>query len=226
MNNKEITLGSLFFGLFLSILIIYLSITFIPKERQIHNYYQVYLGGEKIGLISSKDELLDLIDKEQQEIKDKYKVDKVHSPTNLEINPVATYSTNLMSAKEVYEEIKDLDPFTIEGYEVTITRDKAKKTFYILNKEDLDSAVRNTVLAFVNESKYDDYLNGEQEEIVDTGVEITNIYLKDNVSIKKAYVSTEEEIFTDADSLSMYFLFGTTNLTNKYKVINLVYQTS
>ncbi len=218
MNNKEVTLGSLFFGIIMSALILYLSITFVPKERQIHNYYQVYLGGERIGLIASKDELLELIDNEQQEIKDKYKVDKVHSPNNLEIQEVSTYKTDLMTAKEVYNEIKDLDPFTIEGYEVSITRDKSKKTFYILNKEDLDVAVRNTVLAFINESKYEDYINGEQEEIVDTGVEITNIYLKDNVSIKKAYVSTEEQIFTDAESLSMYFLFGTTNLTSKYKV--------
>ena len=218
MNNKEITIGSVLFGLLLCALVIYLCLTFKPKERQIHNYYQVYLGGEKIGLIASEDELLDLIDAEQQDIKDKYKVDKVHSPTTLEIQPVSTYKTNLISAKEVYDEIKDLDPFTIEGYEVTIKNDKSKKVFYILNKDDLDVAVRNTVLAFVDESKYDDYLNGEQEEIVDTGVEITNIYLKDNVSIKKAYVSTEEEIITDPDTLSMYFLFGTTELTGKYKV--------
>ena len=199
-------------------LIVYLCLTFKPAERQIHNYYQVYLGGEKVGLIASKDELLDLIDKEQKEIKDKYNVDKVHSPNNLEIQEVSTYKTNLMTAKEVYDEIKDIDPFTIEGYEVTIKSGKEKKVFYILNKEDLDVAVRNTVLAFVDESKYDDYLNGEQEEILDTGVEITDIYLKDNVSIKKAYVSVEEEIFTDPDKLSMYFLFGTTDLTSKYKV--------
>ena len=83
MNNKEVTLGSLFFGIIMSALILYLSITFVPKERQIHNYYQVYLGGERIGLIASKDELLELIDNEQQEIKDKYKVDKVHSPNNI-----------------------------------------------------------------------------------------------------------------------------------------------
>ena len=218
MNNKEITVGSLILGLIMCSLIVYLCLTFKPAERQIHNYYQVYLGGEKVGLIASKDELLDLIDKEQKEIKDKYNVDKVHSPNNLEIQEVSTYKTNLMTAKEVYDEIKDIDPFTIEGYEVTIKSGKEKKVFYILNKEDLDVAVRNTVLAFVDESKYDDYLNGEQEEILDTGVEITDIYLKDNVSIKKAYVSVEEEIFTDPDKLSMYFLFGTTDLTSKYKV--------
>ena len=66
--------------------------------------------------------------------------------------------------------------------------------------------------------KYDQYLNNEQEEIKDTGEEITNIYLKDNVTIKKTYVSTEENIINDLDTLSMYFLFGTTELRKKYKV--------
>ena len=123
-----------------------------------------------------------------------------------------------MSAKEIYDEIKDLEPFTIEGYEVTITKDKKKESFYILNKEDLDQAVRNTVLAFVDEDQYEKYLNGEQDKVKDTGTEITNIYLNNDVSIKKTYVPTDEVIITDKDTLSMYFLFGTTNLVSKYKV--------
>ncbi len=218
MNKKSVSIGSIVFGILLSILVIYLSIVFEPKKKDIHNYYQVYLGGEKIGLIASKDELYTLIDKEQQDIKDKYKVDKVFSPSGLEVHEVSTYKTNLMTAKEVYEEIKDLDPFTIEGYEVTIKRDKKKDVFYILNKEDLDIAVRNTVLAFIDEETYQKYLDGKQEEIKDTGKEITNVYLGDEVTIKKNYISTEENIFTDADTLSMYFLFGTTELKSKYKV--------
>ena len=206
------------FIVILSAFVIYMTIVFEPIKRVAHNYYQVYLGGEKIGLISSKDELLKLIDEEQQEIKDKFNVDKVYSPFGLEIMNVSTYSNNLKSAKEVYDEIKDLDPFTIEAYEVTIKNKKGNKTFYILNKEDLDVAIRKTITAFVKEDTYDKYLNGEQEEVVDTGTEITNIYLKDNVTIKKAYVSTDEKIFTDVDDLSMYFLFGSTDLKNTYKV--------
>ena len=218
MNKKDVTFGNIIFGIIIIGLVLYLCLTFKPKEKEVHHYYQVYLGGEKIGLLSSKDELYKLIDEEQQEIKDKYKVDKVHSPAGLEVHEVATYSNNLKTAKEIYEDIKDLEPFTIEGYEVSITRDKEKNTFYILNKEDLDAAVKKTVTAFISEEKYEKYLNSEQEVIKDTGVEITNIYLNNEVSIKKTYVSTEEEIFTDADSLSMYFLYGTTNLTSKYKV--------
>ena len=202
----------------LSVFVVYMTIVFQPTKRVIHSYYQVYLGGEKSGLIADKDELYDLIDHEQQEIKDKYNVDKVYSPFGLEVMNVATYSNNLKSAKDVYDEIKDLDPFTIEAYEVTIKNKKNNKVFYILNKDDLDKAIRKTILAFVKEDTYEKYLAGEQEEVVDTGIEITNIYLKDNVSIKKTYVSTDEKIFTDVDDLSMYFLFGSTNLKNTYKV--------
>ena len=218
MNKNGITIGNIIFGVFIIGLIVYLTLTFNPPKREIHNYYQVYLGGEKIGLIESKDELFDLIDKEQQEIKDKYKVDKVFSPSGLEVNEISTYRTDLKSVKQIYEEIKDLDPFTIEGYEVTIKRDKSKDTFYILNKNDLDVAVRRTITAFIDETQYDKYLNSEQDEVKDTGIEITNVYLEDDITIKKTYVSTDEEIFTDPDKLSMYFLFGTTKLTNKYKV--------
>ena len=218
MNKKGITFGNVIFGILMCSLVIYLCLTFEPKKREIHNYYQVYLGGEKIGLIASDKELYNLIDKEQQGIKDKYKVDKVYSPSGLEINEVATYNNNLLTPKEVYEEIKDLDPFTIEGYEVTIKKDKNKDIFYILNKDDLDVAIRNTVLAFLDEDSYQKYLDGTQEEIKDTGKEITNVYLGNEVTVKKTYISTEEEIFTNADTLSMYFLFGTTELKSKYKV--------
>ena len=197
MNKEKMSFGTIFIGFLISTLVIFMCVVFEPTKRQIHNYYQVYLGGDKIGLIKSDDELYNLIDKEQQEIKDKYKVDKVYSPAGLEVQEVSTYSNKLMSAKEVYNEIKDLDPFTIEGYEVAIKKDDEKKVFYILKKEDLDTAIRNTVLAFVDEDAYDKYLNGEQEEIVDEGKEITDIYLDSDVSIKKTYVSTEENIITD-----------------------------
>lgn len=218
MSKKGITFGIIMFAIFSISLVVYMCITFKPPVKEVHHYYQVYLGGEKIGLTASKDELYKLIDEEQKEIKEKYKVDKVHSPSGLEIQEVATYNDNVKTAKEIYNDIKDLEPFTIEGYEVTITRDKEKNTFYILNKDDLDKAVRKTVIAFLDEDKYNKYLNGEQEVVKDTGKEITNVYLNNQVSIKKSYISTEEEIFTDADSLSMYFLYGTTDLKSKYKV--------
>ena len=218
MNKEKISFAEILFGIVIISLIMYFSLTFKKTEREVNNYYQVYLGGEKIGLIKSEDNLYNLINNEQKEITEKYKVDKVFSPSRLEVQKVSTYQNNTMTEKEIYDEIKDIDPFTIEGYEVTIKYDKGKKEkLYILDKKDLDTAVRNTILAFVDEKTYDNYLKGTQK-ILDEGKEITNIYLENEITIKKTYVSTEEHIITDVNELSKYFLFGTEHIENKYKV--------
>ena len=219
MNKNQKSYGLIFFSIFLCAYVIYTCLIFKPAEKKINKYYQVYLGGEKIGLIASEDELHNKINDEQHEIKEKYNVDKVYSPQSLEIREVSTYKNNLKSIDEVYEEIKDLDPFTIEGYEVTIKNDdKTKTKLYILNKEDLDEAVKNTILAFVDEEQYDKYLSGTQEEVKEEGTEITSIYFDNEVTIRKAYISTEEKIYTNATELSQYFLFGTNELDETYKV--------
>ena len=219
MNKSEYSISSILFCVLMSLTVIISTIMFKPVERKVNSYYQVYLGDEKIGLISSKAELYALIDEEQQEIKNHYNVNKVYPPSGLSVDKILTYKTNVMTAKEVYNEIKDIDPFTIEGYEVTVTGENDKKTkFYILNKEDLDVAVHNTVTSFLNEEDYNAYLNGEQKASADDGIEITDVYFSQNVTIKKAYISTENEIITNSEDLSRYFLFGKTELTNKYKV--------
>ncbi len=217
MDDKY-SFKSILLGVILVLFVSYICLTFKPIERKINHCYQVYLGGEKIGLTYSKDELDELIDKEQQEIKEKYNVSKVYSPKGLDVREVSTYNNNILTSEEIYEEIKDLDSFTIEGYEVNINvSDDKKISFYILNKEDLDKAIRNTVLAFVDEEDYNKYLNGEQE-VKDEGKEITNIYLNNEITIKKTYVPADADIITDLSKLNMYFLFGNTNLQKKYTV--------
>ena len=162
MNNK-ISISGVIFTLLISTLVVYMTLTFEPKKEKINEFYQVYLGGQKIGLIYSKDELYNLIDKEQEGIKKKYNVDKVYPPEGLDVEKVLTYKTNLKTAEQIYNEINDIDPFTIEGYEVTVKKDDKKNKFYILHKEDLDAAVRNTVLSFIKEEEYDNYLNGVEK---------------------------------------------------------------
>ncbi|MDD6272477.1 MAG: M23 family metallopeptidase [bacterium] len=219
MNKERISISQIIFILFAILIIVYFSLTFNPVTPKVNNYYQVYLGGEKIGLIESDKKLYDLIDAEQKEIKEKYNVDKVYSPTGLEVHPVSTYNNNILTVQEIYDEIKDIDPFTILGYEVTIKYDNGeKKKLYILDKTVLDTAVKNTILAFISEEEYNNYLNGTQPEIIDEGREITDIYLESQVTIKKTYISTQEHIITQADELSMYFLFGSTDLEETYKV--------
>lgn len=219
MNKKDLSIGGIIFCVLSSIVIVYFCLTFEKVERKINECYEVYLGSENIGLVKSDKELYDLIDLEQQDLKDKYNVDKVYSPSGLKLQKISTYKNNISTAREIYDEIKDLDPFTIEGYEITIKYSNGEKTVLkVLDKEFLEKAVRNTVLAFVDESAYDNYLSGKQDKIVDEGREITNIYLDSEISVKKAYISTDDEIITDVNTLSKYFLFG---LNSEDKIYNV-----
>ena len=57
----------------------------VKKMGTPNSVYQVYLNGQKMGMIADKDELYDLINEEQKDIKDKYDVDKVYPPLGFEI---------------------------------------------------------------------------------------------------------------------------------------------
>ena len=125
--NKKVSWVKILMLMIFIIFISYMVIDFDMQNNAVHEYYQVYLNGKTIGLIESSDELYDLIDKEQEHMKEKFGVDKIYPPSGLEVQKVNTYKSKLMSAKSVYEEIKDLDPFTIEGYRVKVTsKDKSK----------------------------------------------------------------------------------------------------
>ena len=74
------------------------STVFLVGYSEVKNpitVYKVYLDGEAIGLIESKEALEAYIDQEQDEIKEKYGVDKVYLPNNLDIEKETTYSKNI-----------------------------------------------------------------------------------------------------------------------------------
>lgn len=191
--------------------------------------YQVYLDGEKIGVISSKDDFLNLIDTEQEELKKKYNVDKVYPPNGLDIRKIYTYDNKLVSVEDIYNSIKDAEPFTIDGYTVTITyneestnedgsdkHDVPSKKIYLLEKSLIKDALYNLAAAFIGEENVDKYNKGTQTEITDTGEIINSIYFDDVVTVKKDLVSTEEYIFSDVSTLSRYLLYGTLDIQKTY----------
>lgn len=205
--------------------------------------YQVYLNGETIGLIEDKQELLDLIDLEQSEIKEKYKVDKVYPPSGLDIQDIVTFNNDISTTKDVYKTIKEKEPFTISGYEVTINytsskdeksdspddkaEEKSKDTeekvkdpvkMLVLNKKDFEEGFYNTIAAFVGSETLDKYKNNNQSEIVETGSIIDKVYWNEDIKIKKTYLSTKEYIYTNSKDISKYLLFGTLDNGKKYVV--------
>ena len=76
-----------------SILALAISLLFILLENYstptayygAHEVYRVYLNGKSLGIVESKEELEKYINQEQQQIKQKYGVDKVYRPKDLEI---------------------------------------------------------------------------------------------------------------------------------------------
>lgn len=110
------------------------------------------LNGKSVGLLDSKDDLLALVDDKQQEIKDKYNVEKVYPPATLKTIEKTTYSDNIKTADEIYHTIEYNEPFTIEGYTITIKYDDETKepvVLQVLNKEDFASAFYSTMASFI-----------------------------------------------------------------------------
>ncbi len=195
--------------------------------------YKVYLAGDKLGVIESKKALEDFIDNKQQKLKDKYKVDKVYAPSDLKIVKEITYDKKISSVEDIYnkiEKIRGASSFTIDGYKIFIeglekktesgTEKKDDLTFYVLDKKVFEDAVKTTATAFVDEDKYDAYINNTQKKLEgnDTGSYIDNLYINNKITITKGRIPVGDDIFTDNTELTKLLLFGTTKEQEKYVV--------
>ncbi len=185
------------------------------------SYYQVYLNGDKIGLISDENELYSLINEEQKDIKEAYNVSTVYPPNGFNIEEYKTYTKDISDVKSVYNKIKEADDFTIEAYKVKIKfqeEDKKDITLNVLSKEIFEEALENVVTAFIDKDDFEDYINNNQEEIDDIGQIIENMYFEETITIKLSHISVHENIYTDPIELSQYLLFGTTKKQNTHTV--------
>ena len=229
MNSKIIIVTLI--ALVMSTILVFI----IPQKEALEpkNVYRVYLAGKSVGLIEDKDALDTYIDKEQQTLKEKYKADKVYAPEDLEIVKDVTYNENISTTGEIYNKIKDIEPFTIKGYKITIegldtTNEQGEKvagkdqTIYVLDKDVFLEAMDRTIRSFVNSDTYDKYLNNDQKEIESgkTGTIIENIYIENKITVKETNIPSDETIYENVDDLSKYLLFGTLDKQQKYTVQN------
>lgn len=217
----------------ISVVIILLSFFFTTgfteRTKTPQTVYRVYLKGKSLGLIKSKTSFENYIDEKQDEIKKKYKVDKVYVPADLDIVKEITFDNNLKSNKEIYEQIKDVSPFTINGYTIKIkgleSKDSEGKeikaetnTIYVLDKKVFTSSVEKTVQSFISPEDFKNYANDTQKEIEDTGTIIDNIYIKNKITIKKDKIPIDKTIYQTEENLSKYLLFGTTEPQATYTI--------
>ena len=184
--------------------------------------YQVYLDGEKIGLITSKQDLYSMINKEQVEIKEQYKVDQVYPPKGFKIIRLNTYDKELTTTENIYDSIKDDKEFTVKGYTITIkSKEEGKEPIYVyvLDQEVFKEAMEMYVKTFIGEERFKQYQEGTQPEIVDTGYTINNMYFEENISVKESLIGVNEKIYTDPNELTRFLLFGNNNEEKLYTVV-------
>ena len=216
---------------FVAIMLLITLITtgFATISSKPQTLYRVYLKGESLGLIKSKNSLENYIDKEQNEIKKKYNVKKVYLPEDLDIVKETTYALNIKTTKQIYEEIKDKSPFTIKGYIVKIKgldtqNSEGKKIkgvtqqIYVLDKEIFTNSVEKTVKSFISEDDYNNYANNAQKEMEDTGKYIEDIKIQNKITIKRANIPVNKTIYQTEEELSKYLLFGTVEDQAKYTI--------
>ena len=218
-KNKGLIICSLL--TILSTILLGFSFANTDEPEKPISIYQVYLDGEKIGLIDSKEDLYSLINKEQVEIKDEYKVEQVYPPKGFKIIQKNTYDENITTVEKVYDEIKDQKQFTIKGYTITIKSDLEGTEpiyLYVLDDKIFEDAVYNVITTFIGKERYQQYIAGEQPEIVDTGYIIETMNFKEKISIKESFISVDEKIYTDANDLTKYLLFGENISLKEYTV--------
>lgn len=215
--------GFIIFAIILSFIIVIFQNS-EQKSNEPILAYRVYLEGEDIGLIRSRDELEEYIDNQQEALKEKYNVDKIHIPNNINIVKDITYDSNLLSVQSIYNKINNISPFTIEGYQITIDKTNSSSyvnddnvedeneekiiNLYVLDKNIFVEAVKKVITSFVKEDDYEAFINDTQLQIETVGELIEDIYIDDEITIKEAYITVNEDIYMDVDELTRYLIFG------------------
>lgn len=194
-----------------------------------NTFYQVYMDDEVIGVIKSKAALERYIDQEGNYIKKKYGVDMVYAPNGLEIKKITTYDQKVDSVKSVYNKIKEMKPFTISGYQITIRQEvdsieeegkKVEKVskYYVTEESVFREAAEAMIEIFVGTEKYASYKNNTQKEIETTGSIVTDVYIDGDKTIKQVKIPVTEEIYIKAEDLTQVLVFGKNNTTKTYTV--------
>jgi len=184
--------------------------------------YKVFVNGKVIGTIESKSSFEDFVNIQEEKIKQKYKVDKIYTPTGVEIKKITTYETTVESNEDVYNKIISTKKFTIKGIIITIT-DEEDETYeplkiYTLDKEIFDEAMNKTITSFVEPETYQKYITDSQEEIKDLGSIVNDVSVKQTITYKTGYISVDETIYTSAEELAKYLIYGTTETQSTYTI--------
>lgn len=158
----------------------------------------------------------------------------IYTPLGINIQKTNTYHADLSDVKDVYGYIIDKKPCTIEGYQFRIKKSTGQKLsiyssvggvllddyskiklatsedviIYVTDPKIFEEAVTTMETIFVGNADFEKYKNNKQEEIVDTGTTILDIYVEEDITIKKTNISVKEVVYNEVNELSSFLLYG------------------
>lgn len=153
-------------------------------------------------------------------IKDGTEIEKIYTPVGLEMEKVLTYNTDLTTVEDIYSKIVEKKSFTIKGYQFTITKDDKESYIYVTDKSIFENAIKSFIEVYVGEDEYESYLTDSQLEIKTVGSLLENVYIEEQITVKEKQISIDNTIYTDANDLAQFLIFGTNPVTKTYTVKN------
>ena len=213
----------------LSIIAFYFELKTAKKnDNEPKTHYNVYLDGELLGTIKSKEELEKYIDNQNEEYKKQYNVENIYAPKGLDIKAEVVYKDKVEPVEKIYKKILNKKPFTINGFQYTITssykneeeekEDPEQIKIYVLDKKTFTEAIETFIKTYAGEDAYESFKNKTQKQIETTGTIIENVYVKNNITVKETTIPVTEKIYKKKDELSKFFLFGKEEQKSNYIV--------
>ena len=161
MQIKQFRLSYIVVIILIGVLVFGLGFTSYSRSVPVH-VYQVYIDGEKIGIVKDDKDFDLYINKKQEDIKKKYKVDKVYMPNGVNIKSVTMYNPKIDTNEEIYQTVVKMKQFTIKGTVITINDKEQEgyetKYIYTINEDVFDKAIDELIRSFVEEEEYNSYL--------------------------------------------------------------------
>lgn len=201
-------------------MIVYLGL-FSHRGEDPRIFYNVYLESELIGTVESKSALEKYIDEKGTEIKEKFNVETIYAPNNLEIIKSVSFKKKIDTVETIYDKINEKEAFTINGYRIKIaarTEDEEDMLVYVTDKDMFSKALEQVIATFIGQEKYEAFINDTQEEIVTTGEIIEDVYIDNKITIKEEKIPVNQKIYATELELSQYLLFGNDQQYKKYEV--------
>ncbi len=225
MNKKAL------FILIPVIIIVTVLFFMFPKKKYeytVKEVYRVSLAQKKIGYIDSLDDFKKIVNANASKTKNKYNVDKVYLPDEVNVQKVYIYNPKTETARDMYERLRDEIKVSVKGYEVTIkgvndvnvngeATYKETLNFYVLDKEVFNQALKNAIGIYLNQKDYEAYKKGIRT-LKTGGSEYLDVNISNNITIREAIIPQDEKIYTKVEDLTKSLLFRDQEETKTYTV--------